>query len=542
MDQSTSTLTRRLGGPVGRRAIKRGIWFEPAFWVILVAGLVWLIALARQHQCATGFVPGGLRPDPVKAMCYSDIPVYFRADNFAIGADPYFDYHYNQPVLVGLLVVVLRWITRLFHPLSPELETGEMNAGTINEVLAGTAMRSSNLFFALASVVLFLAFMGLVLTHLRLGKDSQSLVKVGARVPSWDAMFIAASPIVMLSGLISWDLLAAALVSLSLYFWATDRTLISGAVLGVALGVRPYPLLIVVGLFVLCARSGRLRVFGGWLTSFATFGLAIQLPVLVASPGAWLDSWQVPNNLGSIWYGLSLVKVRIPSIWVQVISALLIVASLAFLCWLVMAAARRPRLGQVVYLSVLPMALFGVNYSPQTALWLLPLVVLARPNLRDVMIFTTGELIYWFSIWGHLSGMLSLTGYVSALIYPAAIMIRIGTQIWIAAVCLNDFKVPSEDEVRRNWVDDPIGGPLDHTSDVIGARTVVVARRSMEARQSLEVGPNPASSSTSPLASSSSTSESLEVNATDSDFDSNDLGSKDLGSDHFDSERTSDEP
>ncbi len=32
-------LTERLGGPVGRHARRTGVWFNPAVWAVLVAGL-----------------------------------------------------------------------------------------------------------------------------------------------------------------------------------------------------------------------------------------------------------------------------------------------------------------------------------------------------------------------------------------------------------------------------------------------------------------------------------------------------------------------
>ena len=45
-------------------------------------------------------------------------------------------------------------------------------------------------------------------------------------------------------------------------------------------------------------------------------------------------------------------------------------------------------------------------YSPQYVLWLLPLLILARPRWRDWLIFTAGELIYFGAIWWHLGGVL----------------------------------------------------------------------------------------------------------------------------------------
>ena len=49
----------------------------------------------------------------------------------------------------------------------------------------------------------------------------------------------------------------------------------------------------------------------------------------------------------------------------------------------------------MAFLVVAAFLMTNKVYSPQYVLWLLPLMILARPKWRDWLIFTAGELIYF---------------------------------------------------------------------------------------------------------------------------------------------------
>ncbi len=84
----------------------------------------------------------------------------------------------------------------------------------------------------------------------------------------------------------------------------------------------------------------------------------------------------------------------------------MIVACLA-IGLLILPAPRRPRFGPVAFLVVAAFLITNKVYSPQYVLWLLPLLVLARPRWRDWLIFTAAELFYFAAIWWHLAGLLT---------------------------------------------------------------------------------------------------------------------------------------
>ena len=49
--------------------------------------------------------------------------------------------------------------------------------------------------------------------------------------------------------------------------------------------------------------------------------------------------------------------------------------------------------------------------------------------------------------------------------YWTAVVIRVGVQIWVALQVIDDIMVPWEDPVRAPFVDDPLGGVVDHHPD-----------------------------------------------------------------------------
>ena len=58
----------------------------------------------------------------------------------------------------------------------------------------------------------------------------------------WDAMFVAASPMVALAAFINWDMLAVGCVAGALWAWSTRRPIWAGVFIGLGAATKLYPL------------------------------------------------------------------------------------------------------------------------------------------------------------------------------------------------------------------------------------------------------------------------------------------------------------
>ena len=426
-----------LRGAIGRRAERAGLWFNPQPWVLLAGTASYLVLMLRQIPCLAGA--------PVyQAMCYTDIRPLFYWRGLAEGKIPFLDADVEYPVLTGVLMDVARRITLLLG--------GQTGPG-LPEVVVG---QTEALFFGVNALLLFGLFLVVLWAHVRLARP-------------WDAMMIAVSPAVMAAGLINWDFLVLALTALGVLAWSRKRPGWAGVWWGLGVAAKLYPLLLLVPVAVLCFRSGRLKAF--WLAVGGTLGswVAVNLPIYLLSPSGWLYFWTFNvdrgADWGSLWYALSLVGYDIPD--ASAAQTWWLVVGTAAICLLLLLAPRRPRLAQGFLLMMVLFLVVNKVYSPQYVLWLLPFVVLARPRWRDWTVWGLGEAVYFVAIWRQMDGGLE-SGSGGHGLYVAAVLIRIGVQLWIAGLVIRDILWPAFDPVRNPLgrggpvrLDDPDGGVLD---------------------------------------------------------------------------------
>jgi len=181
--------------------------------------------------------------------------------------------------------------------------------------------------------------------------------------------------------------------------------------------------------------------------------MAVNLPVLLWAPEGWRHFYTFNSergaDLGSPWYALDLL---VPDLLPDRIEPVLVTSAIVLLGLIValgLAAPEPPRLAQLAFLAVAAFLLVNKVWSPQYALWLLPLAALARPRWRDLLIWQAAEVLYFVAVWWHLATLYdSSSPLIGTRGYAAATMIRIAGLAWLAGVVVRDIVEPSSDPVR----------------------------------------------------------------------------------------------
>lgn len=301
----------------------------------------------------------------------------------------------------------------------------------------------------------------------------------------WDVAMMALAPLLIVHAFTNWDLLAIALTAGGMAAWSRQRpdarsapawALTAGVLLGLGAAAKLYPVLLLGPLLVLCLRAGVLRRFWLALTGAVVAWFAVNAPIMFRHPEAWGEFFRMNTLRGPEWdsaYFLSTVIAPTHSWWtgsdghatrlLNIGSMMLFLAACLAIGWLALAARRRPRFAQLAFLVVAAFLLTNKVFSPQYALWLLPLVVLALPRWRLVLVWQLSEAAVWYLL------MMSFSSdAVSKItIHPFAIaaVIRGALIITMAVVVIRDILRPERDRVRICGDDDPTGGVLDHQPD-----------------------------------------------------------------------------
>ncbi|MGD7789116.1 glycosyltransferase family 87 protein [Propionibacteriaceae bacterium Y1700] len=445
VDPVARAASQAAGGPYGRRA--RG-WtlLTPGVIAVLVATVTWVIGAVQKLPCRYDKV--GKSVDWFAWMCYSDIPLLYRYRGLADGNTPLLDTGDYQvleyPVLTGGLLEFQRWITvALGAPVGPGLSEQQ-------------ALDAAILFFDINVVVLFCCFLVAVV--------AQVWTPTGR---PWDGLMLAASPAIVLTALINWDMFPMALTAVGCLLWAKRMPTAAGVLLGLGMAAKLYPLLLLGPLLFLCLRSNRLQEFLRTLGAFLISWAVTNLPIMFLAPEQWKVFWTFNSDrqgdLGSIWYVYKLITDQeFPAL--NAVNMILLLAGCAAIALLIMVAPRRPRFAQVAYLVLFVFLLLNKVYSPQYVLWLLPFMIMARPQWRDWIVFHVGECCYTLAIWGHLGGFTEAGGGGDRL-YWLAVIVRVLCEAWIAVQIVRDVVQPEHDPVRIPGVDDPGGGVLDGAPD-----------------------------------------------------------------------------
>jgi uncharacterized membrane protein len=418
-DPTIAALSEPIGGSAGARAVPAHRWWGPIRVALAVACAVFAIGVIADTPCRDN---GWAERDHEMwtSLCYSDIPFLYRERGFADDRLPYVDTRLEYPVLTGAVMQAGTYIVRVI-------------AGDDEDVVERSVR-----FYDITAIALGIAALIVVFATART-----------VRRRPWDGLLVAASPVLLLTATINWDLLAVAATSLAILAWTRRRGVLTGVFLGIGVAAKLYPVLLLGVLLLVVLRSSKRRYdagqFAAALGAAVVTWVAVNLPVYLWAPDGWQAFFRFnaerPADFGSIWFALELNDVALPgSVDLLALGAagVLLVA----IVLLALTAPEPPRLAQLAFLAVAAFLLVNKVWSPQYALWLLPLAVLARPRWRDVTIWQLAEVVYFVAVWSYLAGELTVTQY------GLAVAIRAAGLLWLVACVVRDIVRPDYDPVR----------------------------------------------------------------------------------------------
>ncbi|WP_328398609.1 glycosyltransferase family 87 protein [Nocardia sp. NBC_00416] len=508
-DSMTAQLCTVVGGPVGDHAlIGRTRFWTPmrvllAFTVVFLA-LGWFAKAGCIQQTTTS--NGLLTLDwnngrQYTAMCYSDTVPLYGAERLNEGAFPYKKSwveeapggdteirHMEYPVLSGMYQYVSMLVAKSWDasPLPGALQ-----------------------------VVLYFNVVALGLAVAWLVTVWATALLSGRRV--WDAALVACSPLVIVHAFTNFDFLATAFAALGLLAWARRRPLLAGVLLGLGGAAKLYPLLLLGPILVLCLRADtmqriprshlatRLRdidsaaALRAWCAGLParvrlladrplgaaglTTGAAmvtwvlVNLPIALLYPDGWREFFRLnttrhadPDSLYNVvmsftgWSGFDgvLRHGETPSI-LNMVSLLLFVAACLGIAYIGLTAPRRPRLAQLCFLVVAAFLLTNKVWSPQYSLWLVPIAVLALPHRRLLLAWMTIDALVWAPRMFYYLGI-DRKGLPEQW-FTATVLLRDVAVIGLCGLIIRQIYRSDEDLVRRDYLDDPVGGVVDRAPD-----------------------------------------------------------------------------
>lgn len=485
-DALGAALSGAVGGPVGRHALIGRTRVMTPVRVMFVITLVFLaLGWSTKAPCLQSVGSGA--PDQRVAnwdhqrayysLCYSDTVPLYGAELLSQGKFPYksswleldsqgksrqqYDgstavRYMEYPVLTGIYQYVSMSLAKTYTAVATATKLPVLNG--VAEVV---------MFFNIAAFGLALAWMGTVWATAMLA---------GRRV--WDAVLVAASPILIFQIFTNFDALATALAIGGLLAWSRRRPTLAGVLIGLGVAAKLYPALFLLPLLVLGVRTGRLAEAVRTAAVAAITWVLINLPVMLLYPRGWSEFFRLntrrTQDMDSIfnvitsftgWQGLDpgLGFWQPPVVLNAVVAVLfgLCCAAIGYIAW---TAPQRPRVAQLAFLMVAAFLLVNKVWSPQFSLWLVPLAVLALPHRRILLAWMTIDALVW------VPRMLYLYGEQNKGLpeqwFTATVLLRDLAVVGLVILVIRQIYRPAQDLVRLGGrIDDPSGGVFDRAAD-----------------------------------------------------------------------------
>jgi uncharacterized membrane protein len=474
--------SKLIGGPLGRHAAVGRHWFwSPLRAVLLIAVVALSISWFVKSPCIQQYTDGsGVRQLDWRAnrqyvaFCYSDVVPLYTAERLdQPGTFPYKTSWVDNAGTPQAQVRYMEYpvLTGLFQWANAKLAQGWVKLADATGLLPNAM--TVVVYFDITALLLGLAWVVTVWATTRT-----------ARRRPWDALLVAASPLVIVQAFTNFDALAAAFAATGILAWSRRKPVLAGVLLGLGAAAKLYPAFLLFPLLLLCLRAGRMRAWakcaGGAVLAWA----AVNAPIAILYHPGWQEFFRLndqrgadPDSLFNVisyftgWPGFdtNLPPHGTPDLLNAVIFVLF-AACCAGIAWIALRAPRRPRLAQLGFLLVAAFLLTNKVWSPQYSLWLVPLAVLAIPRWKPLLVWMTIDALVWFPRMMYYLELADLSQHSDDRGLPQGwflgmVILRDLAVIGLCALIVREIYRPSADLVRLAGDDDPAGGFLDGAED-----------------------------------------------------------------------------
>ncbi|MFL6239633.1 MAG: glycosyltransferase family 87 protein [Actinomycetes bacterium] len=456
-------MSETVGGPVGRRALLGRHGWTTALILVVLTLVTCIAGFGQKLPCRD---PGNWTHEfQYTHLCYSDLTALYYSEGLVGDRDvvtdtgtrlsvPYADHAVEYPVVIGGLMWVGAEVANHLHPNDPHLSRTASGKEKVSDARPLAFFDVTALILTAFAVITVLA---VCLTHRR---------------RPWDAALVALSPALVFHAFTNWDLAAAAFASLALLAWARRRPWLAGLFLGLGTATKLYPVLFLVPLFVLCLRGRRLAAWWSVTIGTAITWFVVNAPVMVSHFTAWktfyVQNKTRPADFDSLWF--------VFNNWhhTQVVSdvhqlnigvAVAVGVALAAVGVLILVSPRRPRLPQVLFLSLAAFLLLNKVDSPQYVIWLVPLAALARPKWSAFLLWQLTEIPLLVTRYLYFVRRDDPHHGLNFDWFASMVLMRDAALLFLMALVVREILRPEHDVVRRFGDDDPAGGVLDNAPD-----------------------------------------------------------------------------
>jgi uncharacterized membrane protein len=457
-------MSEAIGGPIGEHAARPGgrpgRFWTPTRIVLALTCLVLALHWVQKSPCQDGNWQKNVQ---YTRFCYTDVLALYYAEGLNEGKVPYRDHAVEYPVVTGYFMGALGLPVHALGVKNPGINQGKW-------FYNANALVLSLLAVATAAVILALR-----------------------RRRPWDGAIFALSPILFITATVNWDFLAIGLAAFGLLAWARRYPWLAGLLLGVGGAAKLWPLFLIGPLIVLALRSRRyLDAVVVFLCAAVTW-VCVNVPAFVSyrtswerffelnttRPIDWGTSWYIGRYLDTKWNSgapgdqgpFQWLSDHVPTL--NVLSYSLFGLSCVLIAVLCLLAPRRPRVAQLAFLVVAAFLIFSKVWSQQYVLWLLPLIVLARPRWGAIIAWSVAEFGYFTAFYAELLGSGSKP-VIPEGTFVLASGLRLVTVAVLCGLVIREIWRPELDPVRQTYADDPDGGTFDGAPD---ARWVGSLRR-----------------------------------------------------------------